>query len=108
MARQADDINSATCTFFVNLGDNAVLDHKDRTPQGYGYCVFGKVTEGLEVVEKIAQVPMRDTDRLDHIFPPKRSSSNRPTACGKPHPSMRYARSPIGNGLRVVPWPVRY
>jgi cyclophilin family peptidyl-prolyl cis-trans isomerase len=67
MARQPDDINSATCTFYINLSDNEVLDHKDRTPQGYGYCVFGEVTSGLDVVEKIAQVPVRDTDKFEHL-----------------------------------------
>lgn len=53
MARTADP-NSATAQFFINLKDNAFLDFKDKTPQGWGYCVFGRVVEGLDVVDKIA------------------------------------------------------
>ncbi len=49
-------INSATCQFFINHKDNAFLDHKDTTPQGFGYAVFGQVTSGLEVVDAIAAV----------------------------------------------------
>ena len=47
--------------FFINLSENAVLDYKDRSPEHYGYCVFGEVTEGLDVVENIAQVAVHDT-----------------------------------------------
>ena len=49
-------INSATCQFFINHKDNAFLNHKDTTPQGFGYAVFGQVTSGLEVVDAIAAV----------------------------------------------------
>jgi peptidyl-prolyl cis-trans isomerase A (cyclophilin A) len=52
MARTSD-INSATSQFFVNLSDNAFLDHG---PRDYGYAVFGRVTEGMETVDKIAKV----------------------------------------------------
>jgi cyclophilin family peptidyl-prolyl cis-trans isomerase len=52
MARTSD-INSATSQFFVNLVDNAFLDHG---PRDYGYAVFGKVSEGMDVIDKIAQV----------------------------------------------------
>ena len=52
MAR-TNDINSATSQFFVNLKDNAFLDHG---PRDYGYAVFGRVTEGLEVIDRIAAV----------------------------------------------------
>jgi peptidyl-prolyl cis-trans isomerase A (cyclophilin A) len=52
MARTSD-INSATSQFFVNLVDNAFLDHG---PRDYGYAVFGKVTEGMDVIDKIAKV----------------------------------------------------
>jgi len=48
--------DSATAQFFINLVDNAFLDHKDKTAQGYGYAVFGKVTKGMDVVEKIGGV----------------------------------------------------
>jgi len=52
MAR-TNDVNSATSQFFVNLKDNEFLDHK---PGSYGYAVFGRVVDGLEVVDKIATV----------------------------------------------------
>ncbi len=46
-------VNSATSQFFINLVDNGFLDHKNETAQGYGYCVFGKVIDGMDVVDKI-------------------------------------------------------
>ena len=55
MARTSD-INSATCQFFINLVDNGFLDHRDNTSSGFGYCAFGKVTDGMDVVDKIAKV----------------------------------------------------
>ena len=56
MARTAD-VNSATSQFFVNLVDNTSLDHRDGSPRGFGYCVFGRVVEGMDVVDAIAAVP---------------------------------------------------
>lgn len=53
MARTSD-INSATSQFFVNLKDNAFLDHGSRD---FGYAVFAKVVEGMDVIDKIAAVP---------------------------------------------------
>lgn len=55
MAR-TNDPHSATAQFFINLKDNAFLNHSGKNPQGWGYCVFGKVTEGMDVVDKIAGV----------------------------------------------------
>jgi cyclophilin family peptidyl-prolyl cis-trans isomerase len=55
MAR-TNDPNSATGQFFVNTVDNAMLDHKDKSVRGWGYCVFGKVVEGMDVMDKIAIV----------------------------------------------------
>lgn len=49
-------VDSATAQFFINLVDNAFLDHRDETPQGFGYAAFGKVISGMEVVDKIAKV----------------------------------------------------
>jgi len=49
-------IDSATAQFFINLVDNGGLDHRDNTTDGFGYCVFGKVTEGMDVVDAIAKV----------------------------------------------------
>ncbi|MGA3050531.1 MAG: peptidylprolyl isomerase [Chitinispirillaceae bacterium] len=54
MARTSDP-NSATAQFFINLVDNGFLNHKDSTVQGWGYCVFGKVVKGMEVVDSIAK-----------------------------------------------------
>lgn len=55
MARTAV-VDSATCQFFINLVDNDFLNFKAPIPQYYGYCVFGKVVEGMEVVDAIAAV----------------------------------------------------
>lgn len=55
MARTSDP-NSATSQFFINTVDNAFLDHRDMG-QGFGYAVFGKVVEGMDVVDAITKVP---------------------------------------------------
>lgn len=55
MAR-TNDPHSATAQFFINVGDNAFLNHRDKSPQGWGYAVFGKVVEGMEVVNRIQTV----------------------------------------------------
>ena len=49
-------VDSATCQFFINTVDNAFLNYRDSTPQGFGYCVFGQVIEGMDVVDKIEKV----------------------------------------------------
>jgi len=49
-------VDSATAQFFINLVDNDFLDFKAPTPQNYGYCVFGEVVEGMDVVDAIAGV----------------------------------------------------
>jgi len=49
--------HSATAQFFINLVDNGFLNHTAPTPQGFGYSVFGEVVSGMDVVNKIAQVP---------------------------------------------------
>ena len=56
MAR-TNDPNSATAQFFINVADNRFLNFRDPSPQGIGYTVFGKVVEGMDVVEKIAAAP---------------------------------------------------
>lgn len=55
MARTSDP-HSATSQFFINVKDNDFLNFKSKTPQGWGYAVFGKVTQGKEVVDKIKAV----------------------------------------------------
>jgi len=49
-------VDSATCQFFVNVADNDFLDHKSNNADGFGYAVFGKVTNGMDVVQKIEKV----------------------------------------------------
>ena len=56
MARTSDP-HSAGAQFFINVKDNGFLDHRSKTDQGWGYCVFGKVVEGMEVVKAIENVP---------------------------------------------------
>jgi cyclophilin family peptidyl-prolyl cis-trans isomerase len=55
MAR-TDDPHSASCQFFINVVDNAFLNHTAKTPQGWGYTVFGKVVEGMSAADAIAKV----------------------------------------------------
>jgi peptidyl-prolyl cis-trans isomerase B (cyclophilin B) len=55
MARTSDP-HSASAQFFINVADNAFLNHTAQTAQGWGYCVFGRVTEGKDVVDRIKKV----------------------------------------------------
>ena len=55
MARTSDP-HSATAQFFINVADNDFLNHRGRTPQGWGYAVFGRVVEGMDTVDGIAAV----------------------------------------------------
>lgn len=56
MAR-TNDPNSATAQFFINLKDNAFLDHTSPSPSGWGYAVFGEVVEGMDVIDEMAKQP---------------------------------------------------
>jgi len=73
MARYPDDAESANCQFFINLADNPSLDHKaPDSAEAYGYCVFGEVTQGMDVVDSIANVAVEDRDQfpkmpLEHV-----------------------------------------
>ena len=58
------DPHSATTQFFINLVDNDFLNHKSKDTQGWGYAVFGKVTEGMDVVDAMAKV--ETTSRMGH------------------------------------------
>ena len=49
-------VDSASSQFFINLADNDFLNHQGKNPNGYGYAVFGQVTEGMDVVDEIAKV----------------------------------------------------
>lgn len=68
MARTAIP-HSASSQFFINGNNNDFLNHTAETPSGWGYCVFGKVIEGTEVVDKISQVATGN--RLGHQDVPK-------------------------------------
>lgn len=57
-------VDSATSQFFINVADNAQLNHRDESPAGFGYAVFGKVTAGMDVVKKIEAV--KTTARPPH------------------------------------------
>jgi peptidyl-prolyl cis-trans isomerase A (cyclophilin A) len=68
MARRPDVIDSATSDFFINVKDNAALDQKSHgVAEQYGYCVFGEVTDGMDVVDRIANVPVHDTSEFERI-----------------------------------------
>ena len=67
MARTPDP-DSATAQFFINVADNSKsLDHKSKDARGYGYCVFGKVIKGMDVVDKIKDVETASKGRHDDV-----------------------------------------
>jgi peptidyl-prolyl cis-trans isomerase B (cyclophilin B) len=73
MARTADP-HSASAQFFINAKDNDFLDHRGKTAKGWGYCVFGKVVSGMNVVRAIEKVPttsrsgMRDVPKTPVVI----------------------------------------
>ena len=64
MARSGEP-DSAAAQFFINVNDNTFLNHRDKTVSGYGYAVFGKVVEGMDVVDKIVTTPQ---ERKNSVF----------------------------------------
>ena len=60
-------IDSATAQFFINVADNASLDFRDESIQGYGYCVFGEVLEGMDVVDAIKQLKVSMQGMHQHL-----------------------------------------
>ena len=60
-------VDSATSQFFINLIDNTFLDHRGADPRGFGYAVFGKVTDGMDVVDKIAKVKTRSVGYYENV-----------------------------------------
>lgn len=62
MARQIEAIDSSTSQFFINLQDNPHLDHRGDSPEEYGFCVFGEVVEGMDVLAKISAVEVVEKD----------------------------------------------
>jgi cyclophilin family peptidyl-prolyl cis-trans isomerase len=65
MAR-TQTLRSATSQFYINVANNSALDHRGINPPDFGYAVFGRVLSGMEVVDKIAEVP---TDRENPVTP---------------------------------------
>jgi peptidyl-prolyl cis-trans isomerase B (cyclophilin B) len=66
MARTSDP-HSATDQFFINVADNDFLNHSARNARGWGYAVFGKVVEGMDVVRKIEMVPTRKIGGMEDV-----------------------------------------
>jgi cyclophilin family peptidyl-prolyl cis-trans isomerase len=66
MARTADP-DSATAQFFVNLGNNQFLNYTSPDPDSIGYCVFGKVTQGLDIIQKIGLSPTGNLGRHSDV-----------------------------------------
>ena len=66
MARTADP-DSATAQFFINVKDNRFLDRRDNTDAGAGYAVFGKVIEGMDVVDKIVAAPTTTKGGMENV-----------------------------------------
>ncbi|MCW5589471.1 MAG: peptidyl-prolyl cis-trans isomerase [Legionellales bacterium] len=66
MAR-TNDPHSATSQFFINVKDNDFLDFKTKSPSGWGYCVFGEVVEGMDVVDAIKSTPTTSRDGYQDV-----------------------------------------
>ncbi|MFA5517249.1 MAG: peptidylprolyl isomerase [Desulfuromonadales bacterium] len=60
-------VDSATAQFFINVADNDFLDHRDTTPGGYGYAVFGQVIGGMEVVDAMRKAPTGRSGMHDDV-----------------------------------------
>ncbi|QGJ69114.1 Peptidyl-prolyl cis-trans isomerase [Planctomycetales bacterium 10988] len=67
MARLPGAIDSATCEFYISLQENPALDHQGDEADAYGYCVFGKVVEGLDIVEKISNLDVKDQESFQPL-----------------------------------------
>jgi peptidyl-prolyl cis-trans isomerase B (cyclophilin B) len=87
MARTGDP-HSATSQFFINVKDNPFLNHQAKTPRGWGYCVFGRVIKGMDVVRAIESVPTgRKAGRADVPLDPvviKRMTKVKPVKAAVP------------------------
>ena len=66
MAR-TNEVNSATAQFFISVVDNGFLDHSDETPRGFGYAVFARVVEGMDVVDRIRDVATHTVGGHDDV-----------------------------------------
>lgn len=59
--------NSATSQFFINVADNDFLNHRNETPAGWGYAVFGQVTQGMDVINAIKEAPTANVGRYQNV-----------------------------------------
>ena len=59
--------NSARAQFFINVGHNDMFNHRNTTPQGYGYAVFGRIVDGMDVVDDISRVRTTRVDRMNDV-----------------------------------------
>ena len=106
MARTSDP-HSATAQFFINVADNDFLDHKGPSPQGWGYCVFGKVTGGQDVVDKIKGVTTANSGSHQNVPTDGRRASSAPRKSHKAD-AVRFRPPPVagatraGGGVRIV------
>jgi cyclophilin family peptidyl-prolyl cis-trans isomerase len=64
MLREPDNSDSATSVFFINATENPSFDFTARTAEGYGYCVFGQVVQGMSVVDQIAAMETQDLENI--------------------------------------------
>ena len=60
-------VDSATSQFFINMANNAFLDHRDDTARGFGYAVFGRVIEGMHVLDRIRSVPTGRSGQYEDV-----------------------------------------
>ena len=60
-------VDSATSQFFINVVDNMSLNHRDNSPAGFGYAVFGKVIDGMDVVDKIKSVATSNSGQFQNV-----------------------------------------
>lgn len=67
MARRLDTVDSSTCQFFINLADNPKLDHRGDAPDQFGFCVFGEVIEGLDVLDRLSAQPVKQAEGFSHL-----------------------------------------
>jgi cyclophilin family peptidyl-prolyl cis-trans isomerase len=67
LARQPDAVDSANSQFFINLADNASLDYTGDDPEQYGYCAFGEVVDGMDVIDKIAKCQVGNMGQMQNV-----------------------------------------
>jgi len=67
MSHEPNDPHSATCQFFINVVDNTGLNYQGNDPDQRGYCVFGRVTQGMEIVDQIAAAALAPQEGFDNL-----------------------------------------